>query len=900
MRARYETWVEGLNGDWLISRQRFFGVPFPVWYRARRRRRARLRRPARRRRGPPARRPVERRARRLHRGPARQARRLRRRPRRHGHLGDVVAHAADRVRAGRTTPTSSRARSRWTCARRRTRSSARGCSPRSCASHLEHDALPWRTPRSPAGSSTPTARRCRSRRATSSRRWRLLEQYGSDAVRYWALSGRPGTDTAFDEGQMKVGRRLAIKLLNASKFVLGVIGEATVTRDRRDVGHRARSTARCSPRSPTLVDDATAAFDDYDYARALERTERFFWALLRRLRRAGEGARVRRDGDAAPRRRRRALAHRARRAAAAVRAAPAVRHRRGVVVVAGRLGAPRRRGRDAELARRRGRRTPTRACFAVAADVLGEIRKAKSDGASGRCAPRSSGVVVRDTRRAARRARGGARRRARGRPRAGHVELVEADALAVDVELADPTLTEPGGEHDPATRPRWLDAPRQPRVASASRRASRAGRAHPTLERMRGARRRCSARPQLEYPVVHVTGTNGKTSVARMATALLVAVGLSVGAVHEPAPRAGQRAHGVERRADRRRRRSTRCSRSSPTLEDLLPDAPELLRDPHRGRVSRWFADVAVDVAVVEVGLGGTVGRDQRGRRPGRGRHQREHRPRRVPRPDARRASRREKAGIVKPGRRRSCSARPIPTLAPIFTDAATRRTCSLRDGDFGVAREPRSRSAAASSTSHTPGAGYAERVPPAARRAPGRQRRDRARRGRGVPRPRARPRASSPTAFAHGALAGSARGRRAPAARRARRREQRRRRARALRAALARGVPRRRRGRSWSGCCARRTRTRCSTRSASRRGDRVVCCRPPSPRALDPDEVADAAVELGVEPDAGRRRRRRRATRSRPRSSSSGPDEPGGRHRLALRRRCGRARSCRFTSSGG
>ena len=100
----------------------------------------------------------------------------------------------------------------------------------------------------------------------------LLEQHGSDAVRYWAANGRLGTDTAFDEGQMKVGRRLAVKLLNASKFTLtfpqAAPGPVTEAVDRSLLARLA-----------TVVDDATAAFEAYDYTRALEHTESFFWTF---------------------------------------------------------------------------------------------------------------------------------------------------------------------------------------------------------------------------------------------------------------------------------------------------------------------------------------------------------------------------------------------------------------------------------------------------------------------------------------------------------------------------------------------------------------------------------------------------------------------------------------------
>ncbi|HLH29549.1 MAG TPA: class I tRNA ligase family protein, partial [Acidimicrobiales bacterium] len=110
----------------------------------------------------------------------------------------------------------------------------------------------------------------------------LMAAHGADAVRYWAACGRPGTDTAFDEAQVKVGRRLAIKILNASRFCLGRIAgpetdgvaafvSPTAVREPLD-----RAMLR---RLAGVVDEATTAFEAYDYARALERTEAFFWSF---------------------------------------------------------------------------------------------------------------------------------------------------------------------------------------------------------------------------------------------------------------------------------------------------------------------------------------------------------------------------------------------------------------------------------------------------------------------------------------------------------------------------------------------------------------------------------------------------------------------------------------------
>ena len=141
-------------------------------------------------------------------------------------------------------------------------------------SHFAHDTLPWRTAVLSGWILDPDRKKMSKSKGNVVTPMDLLVQHGADAVRYWAANGRPGADLAFDPAQIKVGRRLATKLLNASKFALG-LGAADALRQPVTAELDRAVLARLAE----VVRTATAAFDAYDHTTALQVSEAFFWTF---------------------------------------------------------------------------------------------------------------------------------------------------------------------------------------------------------------------------------------------------------------------------------------------------------------------------------------------------------------------------------------------------------------------------------------------------------------------------------------------------------------------------------------------------------------------------------------------------------------------------------------------
>ena len=277
MRVRYDNWVKGLNTDWLVSRQRFFGVPLPVWYQI-------------------------------------------------SESGDadydaVIVPSLDQLPVDPTTDCppgydeSQRGEpggfqgevdilDTWATSSLTPQIAGGWLSDDELfkavypmdvrpqgqdiirtwlfstmvRAHLEFGDVPWRHAAISGWILDPDHKKMSKSKGNVVTPMGLLEKHGSDAVRYWAASARLGTDAAFDEQQMKIGRRLAMKVLNASKFAMQTAGSGapmnldpvavTEPLDRAMIAELAQ-----------VVEQASAALEAYDHTRALELTETCFWTF---------------------------------------------------------------------------------------------------------------------------------------------------------------------------------------------------------------------------------------------------------------------------------------------------------------------------------------------------------------------------------------------------------------------------------------------------------------------------------------------------------------------------------------------------------------------------------------------------------------------------------------------
>ena len=277
MRVRYENWVKGLKGDWLVSRQRFFGVPFPLWYRVDADGQVNyddIITPS------EAALPVD---------PSTDVPEGFTEDQR-GVAGGFVGEL-DIMDTWATSSLSPQLACGWLDDEDLfARTYPMDLRPQGqdiirtwlfstvVRANLEFGALPWKHAGLSGWILDSDHKKMSKSKGNVVTPMGILEKYGSDAVRYWAASARLGLDAAFDEQQMKIGRRLAIKVLNASKFALTMGGEGaaidldpalvTVPLDRSVLAALA-----------SVIDEASAALASYEHSRALEVTESFFWTF---------------------------------------------------------------------------------------------------------------------------------------------------------------------------------------------------------------------------------------------------------------------------------------------------------------------------------------------------------------------------------------------------------------------------------------------------------------------------------------------------------------------------------------------------------------------------------------------------------------------------------------------
>jgi valyl-tRNA synthetase len=269
MGKRYADWTENLAHDWCVSRQRYFGVPIPVWY------------PLDAEGRPDYARPLVAERERLPVDPTTDvpsgyAAEQRGRP--GGFAADpdifdtwftssmtpqISSHwGSDPVRHAALFPADLRPQSH---------DIIRTWAFYTIAKALVHEnQVPWHHVAVSGFVLDPERKKMSKSKGNVVTPIPLIEQYGSDAIRYWAGNARLGVDIALEEQVFKVGKRLVTKLFNAAKFVLQQTAEVRPIAAELDRAFAGELRALC--------ERATRHFEAYDEAHALMETEGFFWS----------------------------------------------------------------------------------------------------------------------------------------------------------------------------------------------------------------------------------------------------------------------------------------------------------------------------------------------------------------------------------------------------------------------------------------------------------------------------------------------------------------------------------------------------------------------------------------------------------------------------------------------
>ena len=279
MLKRFEQWVEGLNQDWCISRQRFFGVPFPVWYPVLEEGELDFTNPIF---APESALPVD------PQSDCPEGFKEEQRGKPGGFAGDT--DVMDTWATSSLTPQIS---SHWGLdEKRHQKLFPADLRPQAheiirtwafytiTKSWMHEKAIPWHHAAISGWVVTPDRQKMSKSKGKAVTPEGLLEEYSADALRYWSARAKLGQDTIYDENVFKVGHRLAMKIFNASKFTLMQLqaAEADSSIGSWNLADVSQPLDKAwIARMRTLLGSASNSFEAFQYSAVLLEVESAFW-----------------------------------------------------------------------------------------------------------------------------------------------------------------------------------------------------------------------------------------------------------------------------------------------------------------------------------------------------------------------------------------------------------------------------------------------------------------------------------------------------------------------------------------------------------------------------------------------------------------------------------------------